>query len=224
MRVCRECIEGSQRLLTRRCRARLATEVVLTQRILLVIVLAERYADLRSDLAERVVGHRAWAWLTRTTLWTRFTKYTLGSVVAFVVGNIVFALLYLSNASTTVCSVGGFISAAIPNWILNRRWAWQQQGRPPARQVVGYIGISIVVLVSTSAVTGFADAHVHSVPRHYGLRLLVVTAAYVAVTVVLFFAKFAIYEYWVFSERSRVRATLRSLSQVVRITRPNRSP
>jgi putative flippase GtrA len=152
------------------------------------------------------------------------TKYALGSVVAFVVGNLAFALCYVLNASTTFCSVVGFVAAAIPNWILNRRWAWQQTGRPPARQIVGYAAVSVVVLVTTSAVTGWTNSHVQSIPQHYGLRLLIVTSAYVAVTVVFFFAKFAIYEYWIFSPTSRVRAAFRSRRQVRRIARANRMP
>jgi putative flippase GtrA len=128
------------------------------------------------------------------------------------------------NAGTTVDSVAGFIAGAIPNWVLNRRWAWQQTGRPPARQVIGYIGVSLVVLVTTSAVTGWTNSQVQSIPSHQGLRVIIVTASYVAVTVLLFFAKFAIYEYWVFSERSRVRAAFRSLRQVPRTARANRAP
>src|ERR1700739_734212 len=80
----------------------------------------------------------------------RFTGYAAGSVVAFIAGNIAFLSLYLSGASTTVFSVGGFIAAAIPNWILNRRWAWRRNGSLSfGREVVGYIGVSIVVLVTT---------------------------------------------------------------------------
>ncbi len=187
-------------------------------------MLADSYAHQRATARAQVAARRVWARLTVTTRSARLTKYALGSVIAFATGNLAFAVLYVLNCSTTVCSVGGFVAAAIPNWLLNRRWAWQLRGRPPARQLVGYAGVSIVVLVSTSAVTGFTNRHLQAVPRHHGLRLLIVMAAYVAVTVVLFFAKFAIYEYWVFSERSRVRPALRSLRHVLRITRPNRSP
>ncbi len=162
--------------------------------------------------------------MTRTSLSARFTKYALGSVVAFVVGNIVFMGFYVANTSTTTCSVAGFIGAAIPNWVLNRRWAWQQEGRPPARQIVGYIGVSIVVLVTTSLVTGWTNSQVHSIGRHHGLRLLIVTGSYVVVTIVFFFAKFAIYDYWIFSDRSRVRAAFRSLRHVPKIARANRNP
>lgn len=160
----------------------------------------------------------------------RFTGYAAGSVVAFVTGNIAFVALYVSGASTTVCSVGGFIAAAIPNWVLNRRWAWRRNGSLSfGREILGYIAVSIVVLVSTSAATGWTNAHIRWIPQHYGLRAMVVTAAYVAVTVVLFFAKYAIYNYWIFSDVSRVRAgfralALRSRNQVPRTARANRIP
>ncbi len=175
-------------------------------------------------LTVRAASHPLWIRLTRTPLGARFTKYALGSVVAFVVGNAVFACFYVANASTTMCSVAGFISAAIPNWILNRRWAWQMEGRPPARQTIGYIGVSVIVIITTSLVTGWANSAVQSIPRHQGLRLLIVTGAYIAMTIVLFFAKFAIYDCWIFSDRSRVRVALRSLRQVQRIARANRIP
>ena len=165
-----------------------------------------------------------WLRLTRTALSTRFTKYASGSVVAFISGNIVFALFYVMGASTTACSVAGFIAAAIPNWILNRRWAWQRQGRPPARQIDRlYRGLDRRAgdHVGGDRLDQFPGA---VDPAAEGLRLLIVTASYVAVTVVLFVAKFGIYEYWVFSERSRVRAAFRSLRQVPRTARANRMP
>jgi putative flippase GtrA len=185
-------------------------------------MLPDRFQGLRPGLGARVAKHPAWVRMTRTALSTRFTKYALGSVVAFIASNVAFAVFYVSNASTTACSVAGFIAGAIPNWILNRRWAWQRQGRPPARQIVGYVGVSIVVLVTTSAATGWTNSHVQSIPAHHGFRLLIVIGAYVAVTIVLFIAKFGIYEYWVFSEHSRVRAAFRFLRRSPGTVRANR--
>jgi putative flippase GtrA len=199
-------------------------------------VLPARLHGLRVRAAAQVAKH---PWVTRHPrvgrvtaflLSARFTGYAAGSVVAFITGNIAFVALYVSGASTTVCSVGGFIAAAIPNWILNRRWAWRRDGRISfGREIVGYIAVSIVVLVSTSAATGWTNAHIKWIPEHYGLRALVVTAAYVAVTVILFFAKYVIYNYWIFSDVSRVRAGLRALAlrsrnQVPSTARANRIP
>jgi putative flippase GtrA len=189
------------------------------------LVPSDRFQGRRSALAARIASHPLAARLTRTALHTRFTWYALGSVVAFIASNMVFLALYLTSASTTVCSVGGFVAGAIPNWILNRRWAWRRSGRPVfGREIVGYILVSIVVLVTTSAATGWTDAQVQSIPPHHGIRALLVTASYVAVTAILFVAKFAIYEYWVFSDRSRVRAAFRSLRHVPRTARANRIP
>lgn len=151
------------------------------------------------------------------------TKYALGSVVAFVTGNVFFAFSYWLGAGTTLCSIVGFVSAAIPNWILNRRWAWQQTGRPPLKQVIAYAGVSAVVLVATSWATGWTNGQVQSLPQHYGLRLIIVTGSFVVVNVVLFFAKFAVYELWIFSDRSILTA-LRSRANVDRIARANRIP
>jgi putative flippase GtrA len=203
-----------------------------------VPVLPARLHGLRVTAAAQIAKH---PWIARHPrvrriaeflLSARFAGYAAGSVVAFVAGNIAFVVLYLAGASTTLCSVGGFIAAAIPNWILNRRWAWRRSGSLSfGREIVGYIAVSIVVLVSTAAATGWTNAHIRWIPEHYGLRALVVTASYVAVTVVLFFAKYAIYNYWIFSDVSRVRAALRSFAlalrsrnQVPRTARANRIP
>jgi putative flippase GtrA len=171
-----------------------------------------------------VVSHRWWQRLTRTPFSAKLTKYALGSVVAFVVGNIAFAFCYWLDMGTTICSVLAFIAAAIPNWILNRRWAWQQTGRPPVKQVVSYFAVSVIVLVASSWATGWTNGQVQAVPQHYGLRVIIVTSAYVAVTVIFFFLKFLIYEFYVFAERRRASEAITSLRQVTRIARANRIP
>ena len=155
-------------------------------------------------LAEFIRKHPWWQWLTRTPFSAKMTKYALSSVIAFVLSDIAFALCYaLSGGQTTVSSVIAFFSAAIPNWIMNRRWAWQQTGRAPVKQIVSYAAVSAMVLLVTTATTGRVnwwvkhDAHI---ANHHGLRLLIVTGSFVLITVILFFAKFAIYEYVIFAE------------------------
>ena len=156
----------------------------------------------------------------------KMTKYALSSVIAFVMGNIFFAVFYWATTNTIAASVAGFISAAIPNWIMNRRWAWEQTGRAPVKQMVAYAAVSAVVLVVTSLATGATNDWVNSanVPNHDGLRLLIVTGSFVVVTVVLFFVKFAIYEFLIFAERGRLREAFSSRKNVNRIARANRIP
>ena len=157
----------------------------------------------------------------------KITRYAIGSVIALATSIVVFALMYvaLGGKHTTICSIGAFIAGAIPNWILNRRWAWKIRGQVSImREIVGYILISIAVLVLSSAATGWTSSEVQSIPAHHGIRVLLVTASYVAVQFFFFGVKYIVYEHWVFSGRSRVRAALRSRRQVWTAARANRTP
>jgi putative flippase GtrA len=187
-------------------------------------VISNFYQRTYAKIAPAVVRNPIWQRLTRTAFSAKVTKYALSSVLAFVLGNVAFAFCYWLNLSTTICSVVGFVAAAIPNWIMNRRWAWQQSGRPPLRQLVSYTIVSIVVLIASSLATGFTNGQVQSLPQHYGLRLLIVTGSYIVVTVFFFVLKFVIYEYYVFAERRRVSDAAASLRHVTKMARANRMP
>ena len=163
--------------------------------------------------------------MRRSALGIRVTRYTLGSIVAAATSAAVFAVLYVMGASTTACSVTAFVAGAIPNWILNRRWAWALRGRIAlGREVVAYVIVSAITLVLSSESTAWTQRQVQSIPAHHGIRVLLVTASYLAVFAVLFVARFAIYELWIFSGRSRVRAAVRSRFQVWSAARANRAP
>ena len=161
----------------------------------------------------------------RSALGVRITRYTIGSIVAAATSGVVFALLYVFGVGTTTCSVIAFVAGAIPNWILNRRWAWAIKGRVAfGREIVAYVIVSVLTLLATSAATAWTQHHVQGIPSHYGIRVFLVTGSYLAVFAVLFVARFAIYEHWIFSGRSRVRAALRSRIQVWSAARANRIP
>ncbi len=161
----------------------------------------------------------------RSALGVRITRYTIGSLVAAATSAVVFAILYVLGLSTTACSVIAFVAGAIPNWILNRRWAWAIKGRVAfGREVFAYIIVSALTLLASSEVTGWTQHQVQSLPSHYGIRVALVTGSYLGVFAVLFLLRFAIYEHWIFSGRSRVRAALRSRFQVWSAARANRIP
>jgi putative flippase GtrA len=163
--------------------------------------------------------------LRRTALGVRITRYAAGSVVAAATSAVVFAILYVLHVGTTADSICAFTAGAIPNWILNRRWAWRRRGRPEfGREVIGYALTSIVSLVLTSLSTAWTKAHVQGIPEHHGYRVILVTASYLGVFAVLFVLKFGLYEFWVFSDHSRIRSALRSwgLMPAVKV-RPDRA-
>lgn len=163
--------------------------------------------------------------LCRSALGERVTRYTLGSIVAAATSAVVFGLLYVAGLGTTACSVIAFVAGAVPNWILNRRWVWTVRGRVAVgREIVAYVVVSALTLVASSEATAWTQRQVQHLPAHTGLRVMIVTASYLAVFAVLFAARFAIYEVWIFSGRSRVRAALRSRVQVRSAARANRTP
>ena len=171
-------------------------------------------------LAERIRRVRS------SSLGTRITRYTIGSIVAAATSAVVFALLYVAGVGTTTCSVVAFVAGAMPNWYLNRRWAWALRGKVNVgREVVAYVVISALTLLASSEATGWTQHQVQNLPSHYGIRVLLVTGSYLAVFGILFLLRFAIYEHWIFSGRSRVRAALRSRIQVWTAARAaNRTP
>jgi putative flippase GtrA len=162
----------------------------------------------------------------RASAWAgKVTRYAIGSVIALVTSIVVFAALYVMGVGTTVCSISAFIAGAVPNWILNRRWAWKVEGQVEfLREIVAYIAISLLVLAASSLATGWTGHQVNSIPAHHGIRVILVTASYVFVQAVLFVVKFVVYEHWVFAGRSRLRAAVRSRHQVWTAARANRTP
>ena len=129
---------------------------------------ALRNSPLGVRLANSSIGRR----ITQSPLSARITRYTLGSVVAATTSAIVFAALYVAGIGTTTCSVVAFVAGAIPNWILNRRWAWRIEGRVAfGREVVAYVLVSLVTLFITAEATGWTQRHVQSIPAHHGIRV-----------------------------------------------------
>jgi len=169
--------------------------------------------------------------LVRSPVAGRITRYTLGSGVAATVSAIVFAVMYALGIDTTVSSVAAFVAGALPNWVLNRRWAWRRKGPVKfGKEVGGYAATSIACLIAASLATAWTKHHVQSLDISHGLRVLLVTGAYTAVFAVTFVLKFAIYELWVFADPRHRREPLPprprriSRTQVPRTTRANRVP
>jgi putative flippase GtrA len=127
---------------------------------------------------------------------------------------------------TGIDSAAAFVAGAIPNWVLNRRWAWKMEGRAEfMREIFAYTVISVLVWAASTWATGNTqDWASNNIPSGSGLRVIVTTGAYVFVQAVFFLVKFVIYDKWVFAGRSRLRAAVRSRHQVWSAARANRTP
>ena len=108
-----------------------------------------------SDLYSRARSHPLAQRFSQSAYAAKVTKYAIGSVIALLTSIIVFAISYvILGGHPTTCSILAFFAGAIPNWILNRRWAWKMTGRADfLREIVAYIAISGVVLVASSLST-----------------------------------------------------------------------
>jgi putative flippase GtrA len=163
--------------------------------------------------------------LRRRVLKRRLARFAISSAVAATTSAVVFPILYVLGASTTACSVAAFAAGAIPNWTLNRRWTWKVEGRVAfGREILAYIAVSATTLLALSLATGWTHHQVQGIPAGHGVRVLLVTASYFGVLAVLYGLRYFLYEFWIFSGESRVRAALRSRRQVWMAARANRTP
>ncbi|HTU29249.1 MAG TPA: GtrA family protein [Solirubrobacteraceae bacterium] len=169
---------------------------------------------MASSVYNRVSQHALLRRLSSTAWAAKITKYAIGSVVALVTSVIVFAVMDWLGIRTGIDSAAAFVAGAIPNWVLNRKWAWKMEGRVEwMREIVAYTIISVLVWAASTWATGNTQnwTHRHVAPGD-GLQVIITTAAYVFVQAVFFVIKFVIYDKWVFAGRSRLRAKLRSIS------------
>lgn len=136
----------------------------------------------------------------RHPLGVRFGRYSLGSVVAVITSETAFVLCYGSGLlGTTASSIVAFVAGAIPNYIINRWWAWGRRGRPTVgREVIIYAGVSILSLVAAAAATGWAGHWAPHVAGTHAERTAIVAAAYLATYGALFVLKFLAFELIVF--------------------------
>jgi putative flippase GtrA len=154
--------------------------------------------------------------------WLRVWRYTASSVIAAASSAVVFAGAYALGLGTVAANVLAFAAGAVPNWVLNRAWAWQRRGRVHVgREVLLYAVVSLLSLVASSAATEWASREARTVTSDAALRVLLVAGAYVATYGVLFVAKYVLYELVIFADDRRAP---RSRHQVPRTTRPNRMP
>jgi putative flippase GtrA len=162
----------------------------------------------------------------RSPFAAKLTKYAIGSVVALTTSVIVFALMDWLGVRTGIDAAAAFVAGAIPNWVLNRRWAWKMEGRAEfLREIFAYTVISVIVWAASTWATGNTQNWAkHHFAAGSGLQVLVTTAAYVLVQAVFFIVKFVIYDKWVFAGHSRLRAAVRSRHQVWSAARANRTP
>ncbi len=158
-----------------------------------------------------------WLGRWRTPVAVRLWRYGAGSVVAFATSTVVlFVCLTWAHFGAISATVIAFLAGAIPNWVLNRRWAWEKRGRNGmVKETTLYVIVSLTALVASSATDKFTA--VEATHLHSNLEKdLLVTFAYMFSVVVLTGLKYVAYDRLVFADRRSSR------NQVLTTTEQNR--
>jgi putative flippase GtrA len=138
----------------------------------------------------------------------KVTGYSAGSVIAAVTSEAAFAAAYgWGHSGTTLASLAGFVGGAIPNYFLNRRWAWKERGgRSRRREILLYALVSLASFGVSALVTNRAETVARHATASHGWQVALVALAYLAVSGVFFVAKFVAYELVVFTKGPRPRS------------------
>jgi len=126
----------------------------------------------------------------------KLLRYFTGSVIATVCSEVAFVALYgLLSVGTTWSSVLSWLAGAVPNFWLNRNWAWQRTGRPSLRrEVLPYAAIIVTTLVLATLLTHAADVWLHHQGVSSSVRVTLVAAVFLGTYVVVFALRFVLLE------------------------------
>jgi putative flippase GtrA len=135
----------------------------------------------------------------RAKLWGR---YTAASVIAGVISELVFLVAYWFEAAPVVASVVAFVAGAVPNYVMNRRWAWRRTGTPhPVRETLPYaviiVSTALLAVLATTLADRWVAAHVNS----HELQVVLVGAAFLGTYGAMFVLKFVLFDRLIFAGR-----------------------
>ena len=130
-------------------------------------------------------------------------RYAAGSLVATGCSEVVLVIGYgLFGLGPQAASIVAWVAGAVPNYLLNRRWAWRGHGKAALlRQMLPYwvitLGTAALAIAATTAVDGWVR---HSVSGR-SERSLLLAVVYLAAYGFVFVIKFALFDGWVFSAK-----------------------
>ena len=135
--------------------------------------------------------------LTRSRHARRLLRYGATSVLALGISEAVLLAVYTTGAiDAALAALIGNAAGTVPSYLVSRYWIWSDAPRErTARQVTFYWGISLISMVLSSIGTG---AIAHLLPKGTSLHLLFVGGGFFVMSFVLWIAKFALYQGFVF--------------------------
>ena len=131
----------------------------------------------------------------------RIAGYSLGSVIAAVTSELAFLIAFgPGGAGPAIASAAGFVGGAVPNYILNRRWAWaDRRGRRRGTEMLLYGAVALTSYGASVLVTRATERWARHFTPDHTWQVLLVGAAYLLVSGVFFVVKFVLYHFAVFT-------------------------
>ncbi|TDU89944.1 putative flippase GtrA [Kribbella voronezhensis] len=127
-------------------------------------------------------------------------RYSASSVVATAISQLAFLACYWIGTSATAASVIAFAAGAVPNYLLNRRWAWGRTGPAhPTRELLPYVLITIGSAFVITFLTTVADDWIRTMIDAHSLRTVLAGGAYLAANGFTFILKFVLFDRYVFA-------------------------
>ncbi|WP_019854652.1 GtrA family protein [Actinopolyspora mortivallis] len=136
--------------------------------------------------------------------WRLLRRFAGASAVATVSSQFVFGLSYALGAGTTVATVLGWLSGAVPNFLLNRR-TWGSRGRAGLRgELVRFLPISVLTALAAATATHYTETlALHVFHDAHTPRVVLVWSAYLGTYLVMFVVKFFLMDRVVFASRGQ---------------------
>jgi putative flippase GtrA len=123
-------------------------------------------------------------------------RYAGGSVVATVCSELTLVVFYgLFQVSAAWSSCLAWFAGAVPNYWLNRSWTWRQRGRPNLlHEVLPYVAIIALTLLLATLATRAVDAGLRDAGTSSVTRVILVAGTLLGVYVVMFVARFFLFD------------------------------
>lgn len=145
---------------------------------------------------------RALAAFARTPLGRKVSRYTAGSIIATAIGQGAFFLLYALGVDGSVAAVVGYLAGFVPNYLLNRMWAWQRTDRPSLHgEILPYAAVIASSAAASAWLTAVAERGVQALEVTRPLEVALVTVAFWGITILLFVVKFVVFDRYLFGRQ-----------------------
>lgn len=142
--------------------------------------------------------------LARSERGRKAIRYTLVSGVSVVVAAVaLFILSFFFHWTDRSAAIASAVAGGIPNYYLNRRWAWGRTGRSHLwREIVPFWVIAFVGLAFSTWTTTFAGSIADTITDHRLLRSVIVVIGMITGYGILWIVKFILFNRVLFVDRS----------------------